>query len=67
MEGRQTAQERSIAENTPATDTDNNGDPTPIGDPVTATDEDMALTYALGGPDVGSFAIDRGYEVGLQL
>ena len=32
MEGRQTAQERSIAENSPATDT-NNDEPTPIGDP----------------------------------
>ena len=57
MEGRQTAQERSIAENSPATD--NNGDPTLIGDEVAADDEDDNLTYSLGGPDAGSFAINR--------
>ena len=57
MEGRQTAQERSIAENSPATD-DNNL-PTPIGDPVEAKDEDGVLTYSLGGPDAGFFNIDR--------
>ena len=56
-EGRQTAQERSIAENSPATD--NNDQPTPIGNPVIAMDEDSVLTYALGGPDAGSFAIHR--------
>ena len=38
----------------------NNGDPTTIGDPVAvAMDEDLALTYTLGGPDAGSFAIAR--------
>ena len=57
MEGRQTAQDRNIAENSPATG--NNDDPTTIGDPVIAMDEDMVLTYALGGPDAGSFAIAR--------
>ena len=57
-EGRQTAQERTILENSPATDPDNN-EPTPIGDPVTAMDEDASLTYSLGGPDAGSFAIAR--------
>ena len=51
-EGRQTAQERSIAENTAA---DAN-----IGDRVVATDEDANLTYSLGGPDAASFDIDRG-------
>ena len=57
MEGRQTAQERSIAENSPAMTSSNA--PTTIGEPVTAMDEDSVLTYALGGPDAGSFAIDR--------
>ena len=51
MEGRQTAQERMIAENTAAA--------TSIGDPVGATDEDMVLTYSLGGPDAASFDIVR--------
>ena len=51
MDGRQTAQERMIAENTDSG--------TAIGDPVTATDEDMNLTYALGGPDAASFDIVR--------
>ena len=50
-EGLQTAQERSIAENTAA---DQN-----IGDAVAAMDEDTVLTYALGGPDASSFDIDR--------
>ena len=59
MEGRQTAQERSIAENSPATDTGNNNEPTTIGDLVDAMDEDEVLTYSLGGPDAGSFAIGR--------
>ena len=51
MEGRQTAQERTVAENTPAAMN--------IGDAVDATDEDMNLTYALGGPDAASFDIVR--------
>ena len=50
-EGRQTAQERTIAENTESG--------MPIGDPVAATDEDDNLTYALGGPDAASFDIVR--------
>ena len=33
--------------------------PTIIGNPVTAMDEDSVLTYTLGGPDAGSFAIAR--------
>ena len=56
MEGRQTAQERNIAENSPAV---TSGAPTPIGDAVTAMDEDLNLTYALGGPDAASFGITR--------
>ena len=51
MEGRQTAQERMIMENT-ASGTD-------IGAEVKAEDEDGNLTYSLGGPDAGSFAIAR--------
>ena len=51
MEGRQTAQERMIAENT--------GSDRPIGDPIAATDEDKALTYSLGGPGAASFGIVR--------
>ena len=51
MEGRQTAQELMIAENTAAEMN--------IGAPVTATDEDTNLTYALGGPDAASFDIVR--------
>ena len=51
MEGRQTAQERMIAENTAAADD--------IGAPVAATDEDENLTYALGGPGAASFDIVR--------
>ena len=51
MEGRQTAQERMIAENTAAAEN--------IGGPVVATDEDANLTYALGGPDAASFNIVR--------
>jgi serralysin len=51
MEGRQTAQERMIAENTAAAEV--------IGAPVAATDEDMSLTYSLGGPDAASFDIVR--------
>ena len=50
-EGLQTAQERSIAENTAAAEN--------IGDAVAAMDEDTVLTYALGGPDASSFDIDR--------
>ena len=50
-EGDQTAQERSIAEGTAAEQI--------IGDVVTAMDEDTNLTYALGGPDAGSFNIVR--------
>ena len=51
MDGRQTAQERSVVENT-ASDA-------PIGDLVEATDEDTTLTYSLGGPDAASFGIVR--------
>ena len=50
-ESGQTDQERMIAENT-ETDMD-------IGDRVTATDEDMSLTYSLGGADAASFDIVR--------
>ena len=50
-EGRQTAQERSVLENTDA------GVPIGPDDPVEAEDEDMNLTYSLGGPDAGSFDI----------
>ena len=51
MDGRQTAQERSILENTVAGQN--------IGDAVAATDEDMNLTYSLGGPGAASFDIVR--------
>ena len=51
MEGPQTAQERTVEENT--------GSGTGIGDAVTAMDEDMVLTYSLGGPDAASFDIVR--------
>ena len=61
MEGRQTAQERSVGENVPeafgdvpATLMVRN-----IGNPVEATDEDTALTYSIGGPDAASFSIVR--------
>ena len=61
LEGRQTAQERTIGENVPvafgsvsATELVRN-----IGDPVAATDEDTVLTYSLGGPDAASFGIVR--------
>ena len=53
-EGRQTAQERMIDENTAAA--------VNIGGPVAATDEDTNLTYSLGGPDAASFDIDRGED-----
>ena len=42
--------ERMVAESTAAGEN--------IGDPVAATDADEPLTYALGGPDAGSFDID---------
>ena len=51
MEGRQTAQERTVDENTDAGES--------IGAVVEATDEDMNLTYSLGGPDAASFDIVR--------
>ena len=62
MDGRQTDQKRTVAENT--------GSGMPIGDddPVTATDVSMAvdgmetpeiLTYTLGGADAASFSIAR--------
>ena len=51
MEGRQTAQERSVEENTVSGMS--------IGEAVAATDEDTNLTYALGGPDAASFDIVR--------
>ena len=67
MDGRQTDQERMVAERTDA------GDPTPsgtvIGEPVTAeTDNTLTsdgtetpdrLTYTLGGTDAASFSIAR--------
>ena len=53
MDGRQTAQERMIAENTES------GMPIGVNDPVGAMDEDTVLTYSLGGPDAASFSIDR--------
>ena len=59
MDGRQTAQERTVEENTDSG--------TVIGDAVTAMDEDTNLTYALGGPDAASFDIDRGERHGGQL
>ncbi len=51
MEGRQTAQERDVEENTDSG--------AAIGDAVDATDEDDNLTYSLGGPDAASFDIVR--------
>ena len=61
MEGRQTAQERTVGENVPvafgdvsATELVRN-----IGTPVAAMDEDTVLTYSLGGPDAASFGIVR--------
>ena len=51
MDGLQTAQERSVVENTAA-----NTDLTPA---VAAMDEDATLTYSLGGTDAASFSIDR--------
>ena len=54
-EGRQTAQERTVEENTASG--------IEIGGAVTATDEDMNLTYALGGPDAASFDINRGEDL----
>ena len=52
LEGRQTAQERTVAENTEPG--------MPIGDAVMAIDEDTNLTYSLGGPHAASFDIVRG-------
>ena len=63
MDGRQTDQDRMIAENT------NSGVPIGVDDPVTAMDvatandgtpTDETLTYTLGGADAASFSIDRG-------
>ena len=61
LEGRQTAQERTVGENVPvefggvsATELVRN-----IGAPVVATDEDTVLTYSLGGPHAASFGILR--------
>ena len=51
MEGRQTAQERSVDENT-ASEVN-------IGAPLVAMDEDTVLTYSLGSPDATSFDIGR--------
>ena len=53
MDGRQTDQERMIAENTAS------GMPIGVDDPVEAMDEDETLTYSLGGPDAASFDIVR--------
>ena len=57
MEGRQTAQERSVLENTAS------GISIGVDAPVAATDEDTVanrdLTYSLGGPDAASFDIVR--------
>ena len=53
MDGRQTAQERVIAENTES------GVPIGADAPVEAMDEDTNLTYTLGGPDAASFSIVR--------
>ena len=51
-EGDQTEQTRTVKENTPAGQ--------PVGDPVTATDDDGDnLTYTLGGTDDESFSINR--------
>ena len=61
MDGRQTDQKRTVAENTVSG--------MDIGTPVTATDKattfsgtetDETLTYTLGGADAASFSIDRG-------
>ena len=63
MDGRQTDQKRTVAENT------DSGMPIGEGDPVTAMDVATAndgmttpetLTYTLGGADAASFSIDRG-------
>ena len=63
MDGRQTDQKRTVAENT------DSGMPIGEGDPVTAMDvatandgmtTDETLTYTLGGADAASFSIDRG-------
>ena len=70
MEGRQTAQERSVGENVPVAFGDVLATQLvrPIGEPVTATDSITAndgiptpetLTYSLGGPDAASFSINR--------
>ena len=61
MDGRQTAQERMIAENTAAAA--NIGGPVVATDSITANDGmavDETLTYSLGGPDAASFTIHRG-------
>ena len=67
MEGPQTAQERTVGENVPVAFGSNPVIPvTPlvrnVGLPVAVAataDEDMNLTYALGGPDASSFDIVR--------
>ena len=51
MEGRQTDQNRSVAENTDSA--------TALTPAVAATDEDDNLTYSLGGADAASFSIAR--------
>ena len=64
LEGRQTAQERTIGENVPVAFTGATRQLNlvrPIGNPVDATNDDGGvLTYSLGGPDADSFTIDRG-------
>ena len=62
MEGRQTAQERSVGENVPVAFGVNQFTPLDrnIGAAVTATTDDGGfLTYSLGGPDAASFSIMR--------
>ena len=58
-EGKQTDQERMVAENTDAEANVNKGDD--VAAPVMATDpnEGDVLTYTLGGTDMASFSIDR--------
>ena len=60
MDGRQTAQERSVMENTASGVTI--GAPVVAMDFITANDGDSSpeiLTYSLGGADADSFSIDR--------
>ena len=65
MEGRQTAQERSVPENTASAMPIGTGEDAPVAAMdfiIAPTDGAMTeekLTYTLGGPDADSFSIDR--------